>query len=134
MIAQTKEKVKETVEEFEEQIEKVALFFRARLGLPLHDEERGVLIQPGKLEERTRVKNVQVIVHTYLRMLHKATGFNIYGDMVEEFDRYLISLDGLGRTEYIADRQPKVVSPMPSVTSVNLQQPQEKDGKEGKKK
>ena len=103
------------------------------MGLPLKDEERGILIQPGKIEERTRVKNVQVIVHTYLRMLHKATGFNIYNDMVEEFDHYLISLDGLGRQEYIQDRHPKVVQPTPSITSVNLAQPQEKDGKEKKK-
>ena len=108
------------------------MLVRAELGLPIKDEERGVLIQPGQIEERTRVQQVEIIVRTYLKTLHSITGFKIYGDVAEHFDRYSISLDGLGRQEYIQDRQPKVVQPMPSATTVNVQ-PQEKDGKEKKK-
>lgn len=126
------EKIKEELEAAYVQAQKVALFFRAKLGLPLKDEERGILIQPGQIEERTRVQQVEIIVRTYLKTLHDMTGFGIYGNVAEHFDRYSISLEGLGRQEYIADRQPKVVQPAPSVTSVNLNQP-EKDGKEKKK-
>lgn len=113
-------------------MQKVLWFFRAKLGLPLKDEERGILIQPGVLEERTRIQAFQVPIHTYLRLLHEATGFPIYEHAVKELDEYAISIDGLSRQEHIADRQPKVVQPAPSVTSVSVGS-QEHDGKEKKK-
>lgn len=96
--------IEATVEKVQETAKKVQLLMRAKAGLTLEDEERGVLIQPDKLQERTRVKMAQVIVHTQLRTLYDLTGFNIYNNLVDYFDRYLISLDGQGRAEYIADR------------------------------
>ena len=113
-----------------EQAKKIYQLMRAKLGLNPVEEPTGVIINPERIEERTRVKMQQVYLHTQMRYLHKITGLDHYKTIVEEFDEYLISLDGLSRQEYITEKQSKQTTTVQPVAMV----PQSEQGKDKKEK
>ena len=114
-----------------EQAKKIYQLMRAKLGLNPVEEPTGVIINPERIEERTRVKMQQVYLHTQMRYLHAITGLEHYKTIVEEFDEYLISLDGLSRQEYITEKQTKQQTTVTPVAMVP-QSEQNKDKKEKK--
>jgi hypothetical protein len=92
-----------SLEKFRELSTKVKYVVRSALGLPLDEDSYEGLIDVKDIQERTRVDNVGVISHTYLRLLGEIypEEFEICTDAVEHIDRYALSIDGLSRKEAI---------------------------------
>jgi hypothetical protein len=91
------------LEKFRELSTKVKYVVRSTLGLSLDEDSYEGLIDVKDIQERTRVDNVGVISHTYLRLLGEMFPyeFNICTKAVEHIDKYALSIDGLSRKEAI---------------------------------